>query len=381
MSTSWPDLTRLLADLVRTPSPSGEEAAAAAVLATWAERHGLMVTADETGVRIEVDGAAPGPTLLLASHLDTVPAGEDWTRDPHGAHIEGAWLHGRGAVDAKGPVAAMAAAAADLAASGGPPRGKVVVLAAFAEETANATLGAALSRMPRPDAAIVGEPTSLEPAIAQRGLVVLRLKWSGRATHAGWAAQEDAARSQEGNAIVLAASDLASLAAASFDRVHPVLGRVALSPTRIEAGTASNVIPASCTAILDIRTTPRYEPHEIVARIREATRADIEVVSQRFLPCETPPGSAVLEAIRRVRPWCVPFGSPTASDWVFLRDLDAVKLGPGDSRLSHTSEERISIDEVAAAAKMYAAIAREWALAATSAPPDLAALEAERGTR
>ena len=103
------DPTGLLLELVRTPSPSGEEADAAAVLATWAERSGLEVEVDEAAVRITVVGRRPGPTLLLASHLDTVPPGDGWSVDPYAGVVDGDRLTARGAVDAKASVSAMAA--------------------------------------------------------------------------------------------------------------------------------------------------------------------------------------------------------------------------------------------------------------------------------
>jgi acetylornithine deacetylase len=357
VTTSLPDAVGLLRDLVRTPSPSGEEARGAEVLAAWAMGAGLDPIVDDAAVRIEVPGAESGPTLLFASHLDTVPPGEGWARDPYGAEIESGFLHGRGAVDAKGSVAAMTSAAAALVREGFPRRGRLIVLATYREETLHTSMPLALARSARPDAAIVGEPTRLAPCVAQRGLIVLRLHWRGTPRHAGWAAEGPQDRD---NAVEKAASDLAALAGLSFDRTHPVLGRVSLVPTRIEGGSANNVVPERCTAVLDIRTTPVYATEEIVAAVRAKVSAEVEVASARCLPCETPPGSRLLAAIRAVRPDAEPFGSPTASDWVSLRDTDAVKLGPGDSRLSHTNEERVAVDEIAAAAVLYAAIAKEY---------------------
>jgi acetylornithine deacetylase len=357
VSTRSPDPLPLLASLVRAPSPSGEESRAAEILASWAADAGLDPTVDEAAVRIEVRGTAPGPTLLLASHLDTVPPGDGWTRDPFGGEIEDGHLHGRGSVDAKGSVAAMAAAAAALAGKGGPARGRLVVLATYREETFATSMPLALARLGMPEAAIVGEPTRLEPCIAQRGLVVLRLLWTGTARHAGWAAGDPAGRD---NAIEKAAVDLAALAGLDFERVHPILGKIGTTVTRIAGGSANNVVPDRCTAVVDIRSTPAYGVDEIVAGVRARVGAEVELASARCHPCETPEGSRLLEAIRRARPAAVPFGSPTSSDWVSLREVDAVKLGPGDSRLSHTNRERVPVDEIAGAARLYAAVASEY---------------------
>jgi acetylornithine deacetylase len=343
---------------VRTPSVSGEERAAAEKLATWARAAGLAVSLDDAGVCIEVAGPAPGRSLWLASHLDTVPVGEGWAHDPLAGVVADGVLHGRGASDAKASVAAMACAARDFARAGGPARGRLVVLATYGEETARTTMPVALARRGKPDAAIVGEPTSLEPCVAQRGLVILRLRWRGTAGHAGWAAANPGAAD---NAIEKAARDVALLAALRLPRAHPVLGLSAATVTRIEGGTASNVVPDACTATVDVRTTPAYTADEIVAAVAGAApSAEVEIVSRRFLPCETPADSRLLPAILAARPEGRPFGSPTASDWVFLRDVDAVKLGPGDSRLSHTNEERISLAEVEQAARLYREIAQRY---------------------
>ena len=354
MSTSSPDPASLLADLVRTPSVSGEEAAVADRLAAWGRAHGLKATLDESGVLLESNGGAPGPTLWLASHLDTVPPGEGWRRDPFAAEVEDGVLFGRGASDAKGSVAAMAAAVAAL---GPPSRGRLVGVFTFGEETALTTMPRAVERLGRPDAAIVGEPTALRPCVAQRGLLILRLRWRGRAAHAGWSSMHPGATD---NAAHKAGADLARLAAMRFEREHEVLGSTTLNVTRLSGGTATNVIPDLCEATLDVRTTPAYSPDEIVERVAAAVSAEVEVVSRRFLPCSTPDDSRLLPVVLDAAPDAAPFVSPTASDWVFLRETDAVKLGPGDSTLSHTIDERISLAEVVRARDLYVGIAARY---------------------
>jgi acetylornithine deacetylase len=351
------DPVSLLVDLVRTPSPSGDEGRAAGVLADWARAHRLEPEIDDAAVRLVVGGTRPGPTLLLASHLDTVPPGEGWSVAPYDGVLRDGRLTGRGAVDAKASVAAMAAAAAALAAAGGPAAGRLVVLATYSEETRDTTMPRALERLGgAPEAAVVGEPTSLEPCIAQRGQLLVELSWTGDQVHAGWAAGR---RPAPVNAISVAARDLVALEGLRFERQHPLLGPVAVNPTEIAAGVARNVTPPICSAMLDIRTTPAYEHAEIVAMLRERLAARVEVYSDRLVPAETPAGSPLLAAVTRVRPASVPFASPTCSDWVFLRHLDAVKLGPGDSRRSHTADEAIELEEVRAGARLYADIARE----------------------
>jgi acetylornithine deacetylase len=352
------DPTELLVRLVRTPSPSGDESEAAAVLAEWARGHGLEPEVDDAAVRLVVEGRDPGPTLLMASHLDTVLPGDGWSVPPYAGRIEGDRLTARGAVDAKASVSAMAAAAADLVGAGGPATGRLVVLATYSEETRDTSMPRALERLdPEPDAAVVGEPTSLQPCVAQRGQLLLELHWRGDQVHAGWTAGR---QPPPINAITSAAADLVALETLVLDRTHPLLGDIAVTPTQLRAGIARNVTPPSCSAMLDIRTTPAYEHAEVVATIRDHLNARVEIYSDRLVPAETPPDSRLLPAVMAANPEGVPFASPTCSDWVFLRHLDAVKLGPGDSRQSHTADESIELAQVRAAARLYTALAEEY---------------------
>ena len=355
---SHSDAIELLLELVRTPSPSGDEAAAASVLASWARAHGLDPVVDETAVRIVVEGPRPGPTLLMASHLDTVPPGDGWSVDPYAGTFDGGRLTGRGAVDAKASVSAMAAAAATIAAGSGPAAGRLVVLATYSEENRDTTMPEALRRLDNPpDAAVVGEPTSLEPCVAQRGQLLVKLHWEGDQVHAGWAAGR---QPPPVNAIVRAARDLLAINNMSFDRAHPLLGNVAVTPTLLNAGVARNVTPPNASAMLDIRTTPAYDHAEVVAAIRDLVAAEVRIYSDRLVPAQTPADSRLLPAILTARPEAEPFASPTCSDWVFLRHLDAVKMGPGDSRRSHTADEWIELDEVNAGARLYTEVVQEY---------------------
>lgn len=352
------DAVALVRELVRTPSPSGAEAQVAALLARWGEAHGLDAAADDVAVRISVAGRRPGPTLLFASHLDTVPPGEGWSVEPYAGVERDGSLIARGAVDAKASVAAMAAAAARLHDAGGPAAGRLVVLATYNEETRDTTMPAALRRLGAlPDAAVVGEPTGLEPCTAQRGQLLLRLVWHGEQVHAGWAAERD---TPPLNAITRAAEDLVRLAELGLDRRHPGLGRVAVSPTMLHAGVAKNMTPARCEAVLDVRSTPAYSHAELVAAVRAHVKGEVEVLSDRLVPAQTPPDSRLLAALLAVRPGARPWPSPTCSDWVFLRDTDAIKLGPGDSKRSHTADEAIALADVEAAAALYLELAREY---------------------
>jgi acetylornithine deacetylase len=357
LASTWPAEIELLRDLVAVPSVSGSEAAVAAFVEEWARGAGLDVVRDETGVKVEVRGTAAGPTLALASHLDVVPPGEGWTRDPFTPVIEGDRLYGRGSGDAKASVAAMLWAARDVAEAGGPARGRLLVLLGYGEETRHTSMPAAVASVGAIDAAIVGEPTNLDLAVAQRGLMMVDLVAHGDQRHAGYA---DEGSGPYANAALALAEDLLKLPTLARDRAHPVLGHPTITPTMLEAGVSRNVTPPSARAVLDIRSTPAWPHDELAEALRRVLRCEVVVTSDRLVPCETPAGSRLLAAAAQVRPQAARYGSPTCSDWVFLRHADAVKCGPGTSRRSHTPDECVDLAEVTAARGMYGAWAREY---------------------
>lgn len=351
--TSRPEIA-LLRDLVAIRSVSGTEETIARWVEEWARAAGLPVRRDDAAVSIALAGRAPGDTLAFVSHLDTVPAGEGWTRPTFEPTIEGDRLYGRGSGDAKASVAAMLLAARDLAESGGLATGRLLVVLGYEEETRLTTMGAAVERLGPIDAAVVGEPTNLEFAIAQRGLMMVDLVARGVQRHAGYAADDPGFT----NAIVELGRDIAKLPSLFRDRVHPVLGLATATPTMLEGGISRNVTPPVARAVLDVRSTPSWSHAELAAALGEALEVDVVVTSDRLVPCETPAGSRLLELACAVRPEGRPFGSPTCSDWVFLRDRDAFKCGPGTSRRSHTPDEFVDLPEVSAARLFYRQLAQ-----------------------
>jgi acetylornithine deacetylase len=351
-----PDEAELLRELVAIPSVSGEEAELAVFLEETARRWGLDVVRDAHGIRIELRGWGIGPTLAFVSHLDVVPPGPGWTRDPFTPVIEGTRLSGRGAGDAKASVAAMLYAAKDLVDRGGMDSGRVIVLLGYSEETKNTTMGAAVESAGEIDAAVIGEPTNLDFAIAQRGLMMVDLLAQGDQRHAGYASSDG----EFTNAAIVLARDLLKLDHLFDARVHPLLGRATATPTMLEAGVGRNVTPPVARAVLDVRSTPDWTHEELAEELRRALVCDVIVTSRRLIPCETPPNSRLLETASRVRPNAAHFGSPTCSDWVFFRECDAFKCGPGTSRRSHTADEYVDLPEVIAARTFYAELVRTY---------------------
>lgn len=358
VATAVIDELTLLADLVAIPSVSGDELAIATHIEVWLAEQGLRAVRDDAAVYLELTGASPGPTLALVSHLDVVPPGAGWTRPPFVPAHEAGRLYGRGACDAKASVAAMLCAMIDVARSGGPARGRLLLILGYSEETRDTSMPRAVPRCGTIDAAIIGEPTQLNLAVAQRGLLIAELVARGEQRHAAHAAPEG--EDAPPSAVLTLARDLVALPALLRERPHALLGQPTLTPTQLEAGVARNVSPPLAKALLDVRTTPAWPHGEVVAELRRTLRSEVVLVSERLQPCETPPGSRLLASASALRPAARHYGSGTCSDWVFLRHVDAIKCGPGDSQRSHTADEYVELDEVRAARRFYAELASRY---------------------
>lgn len=302
--------------------------------------------------------------FLLNSHLDVVPASSEHPYPPFEPIEVDGRVYGRGAVDAKASGAAMLTALFQLAEEGFVPEsGRVVVALTACEESGGSYNGMQHVReevfgvsLPEPAAALVGEPTELRPCLAQKGLLILRLHAEGRSAHA--------ARSYLGkNAIHAMMRDLEKLQHLKLAE-DPLLGPVTVTPTRIEGGTANNVVPDACTVTLDIRSTPSHPHSALVEMIRETVESDVEVHSDRLIPCatqrDTRLSNAVLDSLSSLGKDNQPFGSPTASDWVFLHDVPTIKIGPGRSELSHTPNEHIDVSQLIEAVDVYTTIIKNY---------------------
>jgi len=250
----------------------------------------------------------------------------------------------------------MLAAAVDFAETDrSRARGRLAVVLGLGEETRDTTMGRAVATLPAIDGAVVGEPTNLDIAVAQRGLMMVDLVASGDQRHAGYAADGGFI-----NAVTRLAEDLVKLPTLLQGRTHPLLGRATATATMVTAGISRNVTPPEAKAVLDIRSTPSWEHGEIASELRRELGSRVVVTSERLVPCETPADSRVLAAARAARPAAKVFGSPTCSDWVFVRHADAIKWGPGTSRRSHTADESVDLVEVTEARSMYRTFAVEY---------------------
>ncbi len=344
----------LLKALVRFPSLSYQEDAIATYVQSLVEGCGLPCRRVNNNVFFWIgDGSR---RLLLNSHLDVVPPSLEHPYDPFDPYEVDGKIWGRGTVDAKASGAAMTAALLTLAVKGWEPEGCQVIVALTACEEVGARdngLRELRPHLPALHAALIGEPTSLQPVIAQKGLLVLKVTARGRSAHA--------ARADLGiNAITQAAHDVAWLSGYRFPTEDPLLGAPTLCITTIHGGSARNVVPEECTFYVDIRTVPGYAHNDIVQDLDRHLASEVRVHSGRIVPVSTPPDASIVQSCLEALPGAKPQGSPTASDWIHVHDLPAVKIGPGASALSHTAQEHVERAEVERAARVYGCIIRSY---------------------
>lgn len=332
----------LLCRLIATPSPSREEGAAADIMEAELRRLGYAPRRRGNNVWAE---AAPHdsakPTVLLDAHIDTVRPVAAWSRDPYDAHVEDGRLYGLGSNDTGGSVVSLLAAFDELAGREQPYN--LIYLASAEEEVTGADgVRAVLGELGRIDFGVVGEPTGMHPAVAEKGLMVLDCTAHGRAGHA--------ARDEGDNAIYRALADIEWFRTHRFGRVSPFLGPVKMTVTGVQAGTQHNVVPAECRFMVDVRVNECYGNEELLGEIRRSVACDV-------VPRSTHLASSAIEvshpAVRRlVEMGRKPFGSPTMSNQAVM-PFATVKVGPGDSARSHTADEYICLEEIGEAIGIY----------------------------
>lgn len=342
----------LLVRLIATPSHSREESATADIL------HAHMAERGWNPQRLanNVYAVAPGfdssrPTLLLNSHHDTVRPAAGYTRDPYAPTIDKGVLHGLGANDAGASVAALTAAFASLRTAALPFN---LVLAITAEEEVGGENGmrAFLPHLEaegiHPCCAIVGEPTGMRAAVAERGLVVLDCVTEGVSGHA--------ARGEGVNAIYRAMADIDALRSFVFGRTSAVLGPITVNITQISAGRAHNVVPGECRWVTDVRTTDAYTNEETIALLRGAVSPHTTLTER-----STRVRASVIACDHPLVRACTALGidtfvSPTTSDMSLMHGIPSLKIGPGESCRSHTADEFVLLSEIEHAVGTYVRI-------------------------
>ena len=337
---------QLLSQLIETPRISREESQAAQLLYDHmtkvchldVKRHGNNLWT----IAPNFDPAKP--TLLLNAHIDTVKPVAGWQRDPWKATVEDDRLYGLGSNDDGASLVSLLYAFIELSSKHQPYN---LVYLASAEEEVSGKNGIELviPLLPRIDVAIVGEPTGMHPAIAEKGLMVLDVTAHGKAGHA--------ARNEGDNAIYHAMDDMQWFRTYQWPLSSPLLGPVKMSVTIVNSGTQHNVIPDTCTFTVDVRSNECYTNQELYNAICSQVKSEVKARSFRLGSSRIAPDHPlVTKAVQMGR---VPFGSPTLSDQA-LMPWPSMKMGPGDSSRSHTADEFIRISEIEEAIQLYV----EW---------------------
>ena len=336
------DAITLLQQLIAIPSFSTEEKKVADFLERFIEIKGYVTSREQNNVWITSPGFDPSrPTILLNSHLDTVKPVAGWTRKPFSPDIEGGKLVGLGSNDAGASLVSLLYAFFYLTEH---KQSYNLIFAATSEEeiTGKNGIESLLKELPTIDFAIVGEPTGMHLAVAEKGLMVLDCVITGKAGHA--------ARNEGDNAIYKALSTIEWFKNHKFDKESDLLGPVKTTVTQIQAGTQHNVIPDKCTFVVDVRSNEMYSNVEILEEIRRFMFCDIVPRSTRLTSTATPLNHPIVNRGRDLNRTL--YGSPTLSDQT-LMPFPSMKMGPGDSARSHTADEFILLKEIKEAIKIY----------------------------
>lgn len=339
------DALELLIRLIQTPSFSREEGPTADFIADFLRGHGAQPRRLHHNVWAEAAPHDPAkPTILLNSHHDTVKPGSGWTHDPFSARREGDRLIGLGSNDAGASAVSLLATFLWLQRQALPYN---LLCAITAEEEVSGVHGIAslLPELGRIDLGVVGEPTSMNLATAEKGLLVLDCMAQGKTGHA--------ARNEGENALYKALDDITWLRRYQFSRVSPLLGPVKLTATQISAGTQHNVVPDECRFVVDVRTNELYTNAEVVDLLRAQLQSEITPRSLRLNSSHIRPEHPVV--LRGLQLGKQLYGSPTLSDQA-LMPFATVKIGPGDSARSHTPNEFILCSEIRQGIRDYVAL-------------------------
>ncbi len=336
------DAIGLLSQLIATPSTSRNEKEAADIMEKALHNYGFTPHREANNVWV----IAPHfdeqkPTLLLNAHIDTVKPVDSWRRDPFAPTIKGDTLYGLGSNDCGGGLCSLLQTFRMLTEK--TQNYNLIYLASAEEEVSGKDgISRALPLLPKIDLAIVGEPTGMQPAVAEKGLMVLDVIAHGKSGHA--------ARNEGVNAIYEALDDMRWIRDYKFEKVSPFLGPTKMTLTVVNAGTQHNVIPDTCTMLVDIRTNEFYDNEEVYHFICQHLKSEVKAHSFRLKSSRIDPEHPLIK--KCVTMGMKPFGSPTLSDQALMH-FPSFKLGPGESSRSHSADEFIKISEIADAIAKY----------------------------
>lgn len=333
----------LLSHLIATPSVSRDERRAADIMEEELTRCGFTPHREANNVwAIGPCQREDRPTLLLNAHIDTVKPVASYTRNPYEPSLEDGTLYGLGSNDCGGGLVSLLQVFRQLSASERCPYNLVYLASAEEEVSGKDGISRALPLLPHVDVAIVGEPTGMQPAVAEKGLMVVDITAHGKSGHA--------ARNEGVNAIYEALDDLCWIRSHRFDRVSRFLGPTKMQATVVNAGTQHNVVPDECKIVVDVRTNELYTNEEVFDIISSHCKSECRARSFRLHSSRIDLNHPLVE--RCVALGLQPFGSPTLSDQA-LMPFASLKLGPGQSARSHSADEYIKVSEIEHAIGLY----------------------------
>uniref|UniRef100_UPI0040278C45 M20 family metallo-hydrolase n=1 Tax=Prevotella sp. TaxID=59823 RepID=UPI0040278C45 len=333
----------LLSHLIATPSVSRDERRAADIMEEELTRCGFTPHREANNVwAIGPCQREDRPTLLLNAHIDTVKPVASYTRNPYEPSLEDGTLYGLGSNDCGGGLVSLLQVFRELSASERCPYNLVYLASAEEEVSGKDGISRVLPLLPHVDVAIVGEPTGMQPAVAEKGLMVVDITAHGKSGHA--------ARNEGVNAIYEALDDLCWIRSHRFDRVSQFLGPTKMQATVVNAGTQHNVVPDECKIVVDVRTNELYTNEEVFDIISSHCKSECRARSFRLHSSRIDLNHPLVE--RCVALGLQPFGSPTLSDQA-LMPFASLKLGPGQSARSHSADEYIKVSEIEHAIGLY----------------------------
>lgn len=344
------DCIQLLKDLIATPSYSKQEEDTATLLSRFFIKKEIEFERKYNNIMAYANGFDPEkPTIWLNSHHDTVRPNAGYTKDPFSPIIEDGKLFGLGSNDAGGPLVSLIACFLHFVGKEMPFN---ILLIASAEEEISGKNGieSLVPFLPAAELAIVGEPTLMKMAIAEKGLMVIDATVKGKSGHA--------AREEGINAIYLALDDLLKIKEFSFKRTSKFLGKSKVSATIIHSGTQHNVVPDTCEYTLDVRVTDAYTLEEALEELKENLNAELKPRSLRLQSSKVPQKHPILTV--GIKLGMDTYGSPTLSDQALI-PYPSIKIGPGDSARSHTADEFIYIKELEKGILNYILILEKYA--------------------
>lgn len=339
------EAVELLKQMIALPSFSGEEEKVADLMESVLSEYGIRAERKGNNIWAKSPDYDPlKPVILLDAHLDTVKPDGKWETDPFTPTVKDGKLYGLGSNDTGGSVVSMLAAFLQLVKK---PRSYNLIWMGSAEEenTGKKGIQSVIPELGRVDLALVGEPTGMKAAIAERGLMVIDCIARGKSGHA--------AREEGINAIYEALPDIEWFRKYRFDKDSSLLGMVKMTVTEISAGTLHNVIPAECRFMVDIRVNEKYTNSEIFEVVRRNVKS--EVIPRSFALNSSTINKNHPMVKRCVQMGLDTYGSPTTSNQAVI-PYTSLKIGPGDSARSHTANEYIVIEEINSAIDVFVSL-------------------------